>query len=125
MNKNKKVCIIPLNPKRKALRCKPKGATRPYTYAVKDKDGKVVKDEKGEIVYETIQIAMNHKERRANAPSYKVWKSMQFLEQGLKIMKAKMEKSKVKKEAKAAEDFKAMSKDDLKATKTVNPATEV
>ena len=125
MKKKKNTWPISLSPKRKTLRCKPEGATKPYTYAVKDRDGKLVKDKKDEIVYETMQVAMNRKERRAGAPSYKVWKRMQFLAEGMKIMQAKMEKAKVNKEAKAADDFKDMTKEDLAETKTVKPATKV
>ncbi len=113
MKKNKRT---PLNQKRKSLRCQPKGSTRPYTYTVKH-DGKIVKDEKGEIVYETIQVPMNRKERRASAPTHKVWNRMQEFEKAMKLMAHKIEKTKTKKEAKAAEDFKAMSKDELKSTK--------
>ncbi len=107
MKKKNSKCRIPLDPKRKSLRCKPKGSTRPYTYAVRDNKGKVVRDEKGEIVHETIQIPMNYRERRAAAPSYKSWKKMQAMEKALKLMQHKIEKNKTKKEAKAAEEFKA------------------
>ena len=99
--KKKKTYNMPLDPKRKSLRCQPEGSTRPYTYTVKDREGKTVKDENGEIVYETIQVAMNRRERRKAAPSFKVWKKMKVWEAGMKIMQAKMDEMKAKKEAKA------------------------
>ncbi len=103
---------MPLDPKRKSLRCQPEGSTRPYTYTVKDREGKTVKDENGEIVYETIQVAMNRRERRKAAPSFKVWKKMKVWEAGMKIMQAKMDEMKAKKEAKEA---KAKTKKEAKA----------
>lgn len=109
-NKTKKYnCTIPINPKAVSRRCQPKGATKPVTYTVKH-EGKVVRDEKGEVVTETIQVPMNRKERRSNTTSYKTWKKMEMMERAVRLMNHKMEQAKEKKEAKAIKKGKEVLK---------------
>ena len=101
--KKKKNYTISTNPKAVSRRCQPKGSTRPVTYNVKH-NGEVVRDEKGEVVTETIQVPMNRKERRSNTTSYKTWKKMEMMERAIRLMNHKMAQAKEKKEAKAIKE---------------------
>lgn len=105
MKKKKKKwnCTIPSNPKAVSRRCQPKGTTQPVTYNVKH-NGKLVRDAKGEVITETVQVVMNRKARRSNTTSYKTWKKMEMMERAVRLMNHKMEKSKEKKEAKAIKE---------------------